>query len=75
MLRGLVADAIRFEEIVSRSRIRLTQVDVKMDDLETKVGIICLTLVIILFKFIDLALPWSTYEIGYVLQWLWWICR
>lgn len=63
MLRGLVADAIRFEEIVSRSRIRLTHVDVKMDDLETKVGIFYLTLVILSFNIIDSALPLSTYEI------------
>lgn len=39
LLRGLVADAVRFEELVSRSNVRLTEVDVKMEDMEMKVRI------------------------------------
>jgi len=38
LLRGLVADAIRFEEMTSRSNVRLKEVVVKMLDLEAKVG-------------------------------------
>jgi DNA replication licensing factor MCM2 len=36
LLRGLVADAIRFEELVSRMPVRLNQVEIKMEDLESK---------------------------------------
>lgn len=37
LLRGLVADAIRFEEMTSRTNVHLAEVVVKTIDLETKV--------------------------------------
>ena len=37
LLRGLVKDAVRFEELMRRSNTPLTQIQVKVEDLETKV--------------------------------------
>jgi methyltransferase-like protein len=37
LLRGLIQDAIRFEELTSRSNVHLTEVVVKVIDLEAKV--------------------------------------
>ena len=37
LLRGLVKDAVRFEELMRRSNTPLTQIQVKVEDLEAKV--------------------------------------
>jgi len=37
LLRELVKNALHFEEIVSGSTSRLTQIDVKVEDLQSKV--------------------------------------
>ena len=54
LLRGLVKDAVRFEELMRRSNTPLTQIQVKVEDLEAKVKrdqserMICIDLNIIL---------------------------
>lgn len=44
LLRGLVKDALHFEEIISGSTLNLSHIDVKLEELQSKVYHICINI-------------------------------